>query len=57
MKITLKPILKTECGPRSLILREERRLNVFENRIMRLIIWAKEDADGEWRRLHNEVNS
>ena len=38
----------------SLTLREECRLRVFENRILRRIIGPKRDANGKWRRLHNE---
>jgi len=39
----------------SLILREERRLRVFENRVLRRIFGPKRDVvTGEWRRLHNE---
>jgi hypothetical protein len=38
-----------------LTLREERRLRVFENRVMRKIFGPKRDeVTGEWRRLHNE---
>jgi hypothetical protein len=36
-------------------LREERRLTVFENRVLRRIFGAKRDeVTGEWRKLHNE---
>ena len=38
----------------NLILREESRLRVFENRILRQIFGFKRDENGEWRRLHNE---
>jgi hypothetical protein len=39
----------------SLTLREERRLRVFEKRVLRRIFGPKRDeATGEWRRLHNE---
>ena len=38
----------------SLSLREESRLSVFENRILRLVFGPKRDENGEWRRLHNE---
>ena len=38
----------------SLILREECRLRVFENRILRRIFGPKRDAIGKWRRFHNE---
>jgi hypothetical protein len=36
-------------------LREERRLRVFENRVLRGIFGAKRDeVTGEWRKLYNE---
>jgi hypothetical protein len=36
-------------------LRKERRLRVFENRVMRRIFGPKRDEiRGEWRRLHKE---
>jgi hypothetical protein len=36
-------------------LREDRRLRVFENRVLRRIFGAKRDeVTGEWRKLHNE---
>jgi hypothetical protein len=36
-------------------LREERRLRVFENRVLRRIFGPKRDeVMGEWRKLHNE---
>jgi hypothetical protein len=39
----------------SLKLREERRLRVFESRVLRRIFGPKRDeVTGEWRRLHNE---
>ena len=38
----------------SLTLREECRLRVLENRILRRIFGPKRDENGEWRRLHNE---
>jgi len=39
----------------SLILREELRLRVFENRVLRRIVGPKRDEmTGEWRKLHNE---
>jgi hypothetical protein len=43
------------CETWSLTLREEQRLRVFENRVLRRIVWPKRDeATGKWRRLHNE---
>ena len=38
----------------SLTLREECRLRVFENRMLRRIFGPERDENGEWRRLHNE---
>ena len=35
-------------------LREECRLNVFENRVLRRVFGPKRDANAEWKRLHNE---
>jgi hypothetical protein len=36
-------------------LKEERRLRVFENRVLRRIFGPKRDeVTGEWRKLHNE---
>jgi len=43
------------CETWSLTLREERRLRVFENRVLRRICGPRRDeVTGEWRRLHNE---
>jgi hypothetical protein len=37
------------------MLREGRRLKVFENRVLRRIFGPKRDeVRGEWRKLHNE---
>jgi len=43
------------CETWSCILREERRLSVFENRVLRRIFESKRDeVTGEWRKLHNK---
>jgi hypothetical protein len=43
------------CETWSLILREEHRLRVFENRVLRRIFGPRRDeVTGEWRKLHNE---
>jgi len=40
---------------RSLTLREEQRLRVFENRVLRRVFGLKmEEVTGDWRKLHNE---
>jgi len=43
------------CETWLLILREERRLRVFENRVLRRIFGPKRyEVTGEWRKLRNE---
>ena len=43
------------CETWSLTLREEPRLRVFENRVLRRIFGPRrEEVTGEWRKLHNE---
>ena len=43
------------CETWSLTLREEHRLKVFEDRVLREIFWPKRgELTVEWRRLHNE---
>jgi hypothetical protein len=43
------------CETWFLTLREEHRLRVFENRVLRRIFGPKRDeVTGEWRKLHNE---
>jgi hypothetical protein len=38
-------------------LREEHRLRVFENRVLRKIFGTKMEEDRSWRKLHNELHS
>ena len=43
------------CETWSLTLREERRLRMFEIRVLRVLFGPKRDeVTGEWRKLHNE---
>ena len=43
------------CETWSLTLREERRLRVFENRVLRTVFGpTRDEVTGEWRKLHNE---
>ena len=43
------------CETWSLTLREERKLQVFENMVLRRIFGPRRDeVTGKWRRLHNE---
>ena len=49
------PVVLYGCETWSLTWREERRLRVFENRVLRRIFGPKRDeVTGEWRKLHNE---
>ena len=44
-----------ECEIWSLTLREERKMRVFENIVLRRIFGSRRDEEmGKWRRLHNE---
>ena len=49
------PVVLYGCETWSLTLREERRLTVFENRVLRRVFGPKRgEVRGEWRKLHNE---
>jgi hypothetical protein len=49
------PVVLYGCETWSLTLREECRLRVLENRVLRIIFGSKKDKiKGEWRKLHNE---
>jgi len=49
------PVVLCECETWSLTLREERKLRVSENMMLRRIFGPRRDeVTGEWRRLHNE---
>ena len=51
------PVVLYECETWSLTLREERKLRVFENMVLRRIFGTRRnEVTGEWRRLHNELN-
>jgi hypothetical protein len=55
MQTTIPPVVLYGRETWSLTLREEHRLRVFENRILRRIFGPKSDeVTGEWRKLHNE---
>ena len=57
-KTIILPVVLYGCETWSLTLREERRLRVFENGVVRRIIGPKRDeVRWEWRKLHNrELN-
>ena len=49
------PVVLYGCETWSLTLKEERRLRVFENVVLRRIFGPKRDeVKTEWRKLHNE---
>jgi hypothetical protein len=49
------PVVLYGCETWSLTLREEHRLRVFENRVLRRIFGPKRDeVTAEWRKFHNE---
>ena len=49
------PFVLCGCETWSLTLREERRLWLFDNRVLRRIFGPKRDeVTGEWSKLHNE---
>jgi hypothetical protein len=51
----IMPVVLFGCETWSLTLREERRLRVFENRVLRRGFGPKRDeVTEEWRKLHNE---
>jgi hypothetical protein len=54
-KIIILPVVLYRCETWSLTLREEHRLRVFENRVLRRMFVPKRHAvTGDWRKLHNE---
>ena len=49
------PVVLYGCEAWPLTLREERKLKVFENMVLRRLFGTRRDeVTGEWRRLHNE---
>ena len=49
------PVVLYGCETWALTLREERKLRVFENMVLRRIFGLRRDeVTGEWRGLHNE---
>jgi len=48
------PVVLYGCGTGSLTFREERRLRVFENRVLRIFGPTRNKVTGEWRKLHHK---
>jgi hypothetical protein len=54
-KTVILPVVFCGCETWCLMLRQEYRLRVFENRVLRRIFGPKGDQEaGEWRKLHSE---
>jgi hypothetical protein len=54
-KTVILPVVLYGCETWSLTLREEQRLRVIENRVLRRIFEPRRgEVTGEWRKLHNE---
>ena len=54
-RIIILPVVLYGCETWSLTFRKERRLRVFQNKVLRSIFGPKMDeVAGEWRKLHNE---
>jgi hypothetical protein len=54
-KTIILPVILYGCETWYLTLREEHRLRVFENNVLRRIFGPKRDeVTGGWRKLHNE---
>jgi hypothetical protein len=57
-KMIILPVILYGCETLSLTLREEHRLRMFENRVLRRIFGPKRDeVTGEWRTLHEELRN
>jgi hypothetical protein len=53
-KTVILPVVLYGCETWSLTLREEHRLGVFENRVLRRIFGPKREETGSWKKLHND---
>jgi hypothetical protein len=54
-KTIILPVVLYGCETWSLTLREEHRLRVFENWVLRRIFGPRKDeVTGDWRKLNNE---
>jgi len=50
----IMPVVLYGCETWVLTLKEERRLRVFENRVLRIFGPNRDEIIREWRKLHNE---
>jgi hypothetical protein len=53
-RLVTLPVVLYGCETWFLTLREEHRLRVFGNRVLRRIFGPKREEDGSWRKLHND---
>jgi hypothetical protein len=54
-KTIILPVVLYGCETRSLTVREEHKLRVFQNRVLRRIFGTKRDGvTGGWRKLHKK---
>jgi hypothetical protein len=53
-KTVILPVVLYGYETWSLTLREEHKLRVFENTVLRRIFGPKREEDGSWRKLHND---
>jgi hypothetical protein len=53
-RTVILPVVLYGCETWFLTLREEHRLKVFENRVLRKMFGPKREEDGSWRKLHND---
>jgi hypothetical protein len=53
-KTVILPVMLYGCETLSPTLREEHRLRVFENRVLRRIFGPKREEERSWRKLHND---
>jgi hypothetical protein len=57
-KIIIRPVVLYGCETWYLILGEEHRLRVFENRVLRIFEPKRDEVTGQWRELQNgELNN
>jgi hypothetical protein len=53
-KTIILPVVLYGCETLSLTLREEHRLRVFENRVLRIFGPKRDEMKGDWRKVHKE---
>jgi hypothetical protein len=53
-KTIILPVVLYGCETWSLTVREEHKLRVFENRLLRIFGPKRDGVTGGWRKLHNE---